>query len=84
MHPTESSLSFVERDVALHHFRVEASILEFPLTPAPSEETPAVVGWLEVDLENAGQLSFLKSHAGDEAITIVGCGLGVVFQQPAR
>jgi hypothetical protein len=64
VHAAQRSLSLVERNVALHHSGVKPAILEFLLTPAARKETSAVLGWLEVNFENTGQLGFLESHVG--------------------
>src|SRR5207244_12099485 len=62
VHPSQRSLSFVERDIALRDFRIQAVGRKFLATKRSSKKTTFVFTLFRLNQESTGQSSLPKNH----------------------
>ena len=62
MDATQRSLPRVEGNAALRQLRIQSMGFKFFLAPASRKQTALVGFGLDVNLENALQLGFMKDH----------------------
>src|SRR5438034_4782282 len=70
MHPSKRTLSFVERDIALRDFRIQAASHEFLTAKSSGEKAAFVFTLFRLNQQSTGQSSLPKNHEGTWILVI--------------
>src|SRR5437667_3120953 len=79
MHPSQRSLSFVERDIALRDFGVQAAGHEFLTAKSSGEKAAFVFTLFRLNQESSGQSSLPKNHESTWILVSESTSCGLEF-----